>query len=185
MKTKLTLLICVMTALPILAKANTTDLTGLWKTGCKEGLSKEQDINQRNSVTTENFFQDRFCKIQSFQFKTTGLIGFSDENVLWIDFVYTDVELTVFNEQVIADMNSRLVCGFGDWQLATPRIITGLRCALFNRTKETQISKAGDQKFGIYKLEDDRLYFGQLTRETDGSEPLKRPTSWSEEFYRK
>lgn len=174
-----------MTVLSVLPKAHAADLTGLWKTGCKLGLSKEQDINGRETVTTENFYQDRFCQNPSFQFKTTGLIGFSDENSIWIDFVYTEVEITVLREEVIQDLNTRQVCGLNDWEVAKPKVITGLRCALFNVSKETQISKAGDQKFGIYKLENDRLYFGQLTRETDGSDSLKRPTTWAEDFYQK
>ena len=49
--------------------------------------------------------------------------------------------------------------------------------------KETQIAKFDDKKFGIYKFEKEKLFFGQLTKENDGSAANKRPLTLSPDFY--
>lgn len=164
--------------------AGSNDLTGQWSSGCDRGLRKEQVIDQQQQsvTTTEYFYQDKTCTQESFRFKTTGTLYFDAAEPYWIDFSYTQVELTVFVPQVVADFNTRAVCGFQDWQAAAPKRITGLRCALFNVNKPTQIPVLGDLKFGIYKIEDGRLYYGQLTQEKNGSSKERRPDMFAPDY---
>ena len=164
-------------------KAKANALSGIWRTGCLQGISKQQGFTESRSQTTESFFQDKNCSLPAFQFVTNGEIQFPEQNSEFINFTYASVELTVYTQEVVADFNSRNVCGFSDWQTAQKKIITGLKCALFNAKKETQIAKVNDKKFGIYRLEQDKLYFGQLTREMDGSSPEKRPLKLNPEVY--
>lgn len=185
MKYIVSLTLCFTTPLLASFRTQASDLSGSWTTGCHQGLSKEQALDEAHSITTENFYRDQNCKLESFQFKTTGTLQFPSENSSWINFSYEMVQLTVYDQQVVADLNARKVCGIGDWRSEEPQIITGLQCALFNVNKETQIAKVADQKFGIYKLQEGRLYFGQLSRDKDGSAPSKRPTTWAPEFYQK
>lgn len=160
----------------------TQDLNGVWKLNCDRGLRKEQVIENFTTVTTEFFHQDKYCNHESFRFKTSGTIQLTEANPTWIDFTYTQVELTVFIPDVVADFNLRQVCGFTDWAVGEAKVITGLQCALFNVNKATQIPKVGDLKYGIYKIENDRLYYGQMTQKTDGSSFEKRPTDYATEF---
>lgn len=161
------------------------NLQGSWAMKCDRGLHKQHQFNGNQSITTEFFHQDQECLKESFRFKTTGLYELSLENPDWMNFKYQQIELTVFVSAVVADFNDRVVCGLTNWKVGEPQVITGLPCALFNYNKPTQIPKAGEQKFGIYKIENNKLFFGQLTKETDGSTEQKRPKMFSPEAFEK
>lgn len=143
---------------------------------CQQGLKKEQLYESSAKVSTTEFFhQDAACKDESFRFQTIGHVIYSDENPTFIDFVYAQINLTVFKQHVIDDFNTRKVCGFSNWKNGEAQNITGLKCAIFNYSKETQIPKAGDYKYGIYSVEGNKLYYGQPSLEYDGSTPARRP----------
>ncbi len=151
--------------------------TGIWIMNCQKGLKKEQIYEPNNRVSTTEFFhQDANCNNESFRFQTIGTVLFNDKNANFIDFTYEDIYLSVFKQNVIDDFNHRKVCGFSNWTLGSPQKITGLKCAIFNYTKETQIPKAGDQKFGIFSISDNKLFYGLNSVYKDGSNPEKRPT---------
>ncbi|MEQ1721977.1 MAG: hypothetical protein ABL930_02295 [Pseudobdellovibrio sp.] len=146
---------------------------------CQQGLKKEQIYEPNNRVSTTEFFhQDALCNDESFRFQTIGTIQYNGEDSRFIDFTYERINLSVFKQNVIDDFNKRKVCGFNDWKVSVPQNITGLKCAIFNYTKETQIPKHGDMKYGIYLVEENRLYYGQPSQILDGSTPSKRPTEF-------
>lgn len=150
--------------------------SGLWSAGCMKGLIKEQTYQNDTDVSlVEYFHQDAQCQDKSFQFQTSGYVVYSNEQNNFINFIYEKIQLTVFKQNVIDDFNSRKVCGYNSWAKAQAQNITGLKCALFNTSKEVQIPEVADQKFGIYQLENNKLYFGKLTQSYDGSAPDKRP----------
>lgn len=169
--------------LPALAQAQIPE--GFWSTGCSLGLQKSQQITAAMVQMSEVYFQDRNCEIPSFEFITTGSIAYpnSTEQTNPIDFTYTQIELKIYHDFVVQNFNERQVCGFKDWQQATPKDITGKQCALFNFTKPSPIPQKGEQKFGIYKVEDNRLYYGKLSQERDSSSPEKRPQEYDTLFY--
>lgn len=162
----------------------TTLPSGLWQIECKDGLIKEQAVKGNFVTSTEKFYADRNCQQISFIFETSGYVAFTAEHVEWIDFTYLNVSLSVSNSQAIQDLNSRKVCGFTDWTISDSKDITGLRCALFNVKKETQIPHAGDLKYGIFKIEVDRLYYGQMTKENDGSTSERRPVGFNIDYFK-
>mgnify|MGYP001599688104 CR=1 FL=1 len=155
------------------AQARITD--GLWSTGCSNGLNKEQVFEGNQVATTEHFYQDTQCSDESFRFQTLGSVNYYNEQADFIDFVYAEIYLTLFKETIVEDFNTRKVCGVNNWKSAQAKNITGLKCAIFNTNKETQIPKAADQKYGIFRLEKNKLYYGQLSRSLDGSSAEKRP----------
>ena len=173
----------------IKAVANETitnpNLEGLWATDCNRGYKKKQLIKNQITTTTEYFYADKFCKTQSFEFTTIGPVQFDLNNPTWINFTYSDVWLSLFNQDIVDDFNARSVCGFNFWSTQTSYRITGLMCALYNINKPTQIAKSGDQKFGIYKIENDILYYGKLTQANDGSSPENRPVEYSPDTFKK
>lgn len=181
------LFLAAITVFSSAAKANEADhnLQGSWVMKCDRGLQKQQQFIENQTITTEFFHQDRECLKESFRFKTTGLFELNPEHLDWMDFKYQQIELTLFIPAVAQDFNSRAVCGFTNWKAGEPQTITGLPCALFSYNKPTQIPKAGDQKFGIYKIENNKLFFGQLTKETDGSTEQKRPMMFSPDAFEK
>lgn len=148
--------------------------TGLWSTGCIKGLDKKQLYENNQVSLVEYFHQDAKCQDESFRFQTSGTVTYNYEQS-FIDFIYEKIQLTVFKQNVTNDFNARKVCGLDNWAVAQAQNITGLKCALFNTHKEVQVPKAQDRKFGIYQLENNKLYFGKLTQSYDGSSPEKRP----------
>lgn len=161
--------------IPVLAYIN----SGLWALKCSQGLKKEQIYESNGTVSTTEFFhQDAACGDESFRFQTIGQVTYSHQNPTFIDFMYEQINLTVFKQHVIDDFNTRHVCGHNNWKNAEPQNITGLKCAIFNYTKETQIPKAGDYKYGIYSVEGNKLYYGQPSLEYNGSTPTRRPVEF-------
>lgn len=153
--------------------------SGLWVLKCQQGLKKEQIYEVSGRVSTTEFFhQDAHCSDESFRFETIGSVFYNDANPTFIDFMYEQINLTVFKQRVIDDFNTRKVCGFTNWKNGEAQNITGLKCAIFNYTKETQIPKGGDKKYGIYSVEENKLYYGQPSSEYDGSTPLRRPVEF-------
>lgn len=149
---------------------------GLWRTTCQAGLFKEQILlDNRQIILTEHFHQDANCKDISFRFQTSGDISYAIDYPHYIDFVYSDIELTLFKQIVVDNFNQRKVCGLDNWKIAEPQTITGLKCAMFNLHKETQIPRRLDRKYGIFSIENNKLFYGKLTQNHDGSSPEKRP----------
>lgn len=178
---KRTFLILALFLMNSLAYANEA-LQGEWTQTCQLGYSKTQIFQDDSSATTEFFYQDKNCKHESFRFQTNGSVKFSAENTTWIHFTYESVQLTLFSLDAIEDFNNRQVCGFSDWQQGVTKQITGLTCALFTVNQNSKIPHSGDSKFGIYKIEDDKLFYGKMTKEKDGSSIEKRPTEFSLDF---
>ncbi len=163
----------------------TTSLSGDWQIQCKDGLIKEQHIQDNFVKSTESFFSDKLCQKLSFIFETAGTVSFERHQQTWIDFKYSSVRLTVFIDSAITDLNTRQVCGFDNWTSGNVKDITGLHCALFNENKETQIPMAGEMKYGIYRMIDTMLFYGELTIDHDGSSAATRPIEFSQAFYTK
>ena len=131
-------------------------------------------------MSTETFFQDRNCQDQSFTFKTEGLVTYDQHHLHHIDFTYLEVFLTLHKDLLVADFNSRQVCGISNWKINFAEKITGLKCNLFNFNSPTFIPKLGDRKFGIYLLKLNELIYGALSKDEDGNSPEKRPTKFND-----
>lgn len=170
---KLNILVLIL-FFPFFSKAQITN--GLWSTGCRDGLKKEQIYGKNNLViSTENFYQDAKCTDESFRFQTIGLVNYHENSNIFIDFIYEELYLSLFKQNVVEDFNTRKVCGYDNWAIAEAQNITGLKCAIFNVNKPTQIPAAGDFKYGIFQILQNKLYYGKLTQNSDGSSPEKRP----------
>ncbi len=155
---------------------------GHWQSGCQWGLQKQQNVVKSQVHSIESFFSDRNCSKLSFKFETLGQNEYSIENPSWVNFTFREINLSVYVQAAIDDLNFRKVCGLTDWQTGKAQVITGRQCALFNVHKQTQIPRALDRKYGIYAIENQRLYYGVLTKENDGSTPEKRPMKLSTDF---
>ncbi len=181
MKTNLFILICITSLIPRISAAAIND--GVWKTECRLGLKKRQTVQGLTIVSTEEFHQDSACTQPTFNFETSGINRYSSNEAGFVDFTYSQITLSVFIPEAVEDLNARKVCGLDNWKTGKAQNITGLNCPLFDVNKETPIPKIGDLKYGIYSVKNKRLYYGILTKEFDGSTPLKRPRLLNTEFY--
>lgn len=170
---KLNVLVLIILFVPSL-HAKIAD--GIWSTTCLGGLNKEQLYEANDQVKlSEHFYQNANCTDESFTFETRGRVSYYNEPSLFMDFTYKEIRLIIGKQTIIDDFNLRKVCGCNNWQINQPQNITGQKCALFDVNKELQIPKAGDRKYGIFKIENSKLYYGQLSKDLDGSSVDKRP----------
>jgi hypothetical protein len=149
--------------------------SGLWNTACERGLLKKQIYINEFVSTEEHFHQNVSCSNLSFIFTTDGYIEFSANEKNFINFIYDKIFLSLHKEISVNDFNSRKVCGFDNWSLGEKKEITGLKCALFNVNSEAQIPTAGQRRYGLYLVIENKLYYGQLNQTYDGSSPERRP----------
>lgn len=149
--------------------------SGLWNTACERGLFKKQIYINEFVSTEEHFHQNAGCSDLSFIFTTDGFVDFPTNEKKYINFIYDKIFLSLHKEISVNDFNARKVCGFNDWKLSEKKEITGLKCALFNVNSEAQIPSAGQRRYGLYLVIEDKLYYGQLNQTYDGSSPERRP----------
>lgn len=169
----------------LFANESTLSFDGLWQTACLNGLQKTNSIQNHSSQYQESFFKDKNCFNESFRFVTQSNFTFDSTHSNWVNFTFSEIQLTVFTNLIINDFNNRSVCGVNTWKLAEPQNITGKACALFNINQASLMPKAGDIKYAIYEIKDNRLYYGKLSKKEDGSTPDKRPTEFNLDFFQK
>ena len=153
--------------------------SGNWATDCVSGVERRQSYVSNFVRTEETFFTALNCEQPNVRFITTGHVSAltpdPQSEHRKINFTYQQVDLSLHRAELVSHFNQRRVCGFSDWQLNEPKEITGLNCELFQTGTVTRVAAAGDRRYGIYAIEGDRLYYGQLSISTDGSSEDKRP----------
>jgi hypothetical protein len=154
-------------------------LNGVWVRPCSQGNIQVQFFEAQNNYNDDIFFKDQNCK--------TPLMSFSNDGRYQVrpgqmDFQFESVSITLYTNELASDFRARQVCGFSDWSVNKPRAITGLKCAFFSN-KAVQVPRKGDGRFGIWKIENQRLYFGKLTPSHPATSPETRPIEWDPRAY--
>lgn len=167
------LILTLLSTAPLLAQIS----NGEWQTQCLTGAIRKQNYINNKVSTLEYFYRDRNCQSLSLVFETSGFVYYPEQNPLYIDFTYAQIKISLHNSELVDDFNTRRVCGLHTWVLAQAQDITGLKCALFNVDNESPIPRAGDIRYGLYLIQDSKLYYGRNTVSLDGSTPQKRPES--------
>ena len=162
-------------SLPHSAALTSTPIEGLWLRSCHSGSIQVQDFSGNKSASNEIFFQEADCHSPMLAFLNDGAFKVEGQN---IDFQFDTVSMVLYTDSLVSDYNSRAVCGKTDWRKNAVKEITGLKCALFQPSKLIQTPLKGEMRFGIWKRDLSKLYFGQLSREQNGTTPEQRPTNW-------
>lgn len=154
-------------------------LNGLWVRPCQQNNIQVQFFEAQSNYSDDIFFQDQNCKTPLMSFSNEGLYQSRPNQV---DFQFQTVAITLYLKSMVDDYNSRRVCGFNDWAINKPRTVTGLKCSLFS-SREVQIPKKGDMRYGIWKIENEKLFFGKLTPSHPATSPETRPVEWDSRAY--
>jgi hypothetical protein len=170
----------VYLALGTTTLAANPQLEGIWLRPCRSGSIQVQEFSDNQSYVTELFFVDANCKTPMMAFMDDGTFNTDQQN---IDFQFQKVSVSLYTDELVADYNLRAVCGIKTWQKNSPQEITGLQCAIFQASKLVQIPRVGDMRYGIWKVDLDKLYFGQLSKINNGQTPETRPTIWDPNSY--
>ncbi len=163
------------------AQASQT-LEGVWLRPCHTQSLQVQEFSGELSSLTELFFEDASCSSPFLAFFNDGTVQ-TNQNEM--NFKFQKVFIKLYADNLVQDFNQRAVCGIKDWKKSSLQEITGLSCALFQNRKSIQVPRAGDMRYGIWKIENSLLYFGQLTPEKNGLTPEKRPNTWDPRSYKK
>lgn len=158
------------------------EIEGRWVQPCQNKAVREEVLQNNTATLTESYYLDTTCAQPLLTFRNEGGLQAQDGKM---DFSFTRVTIALHSQAFVEDFNDRAVCGYQNWIAGLERDITGLTCALFNPNKPAQSPKVGDMRYGIYKVEENKLYFGQLTLQHDALSPEKRPITFDPRFYTK
>ncbi|MFN8846786.1 MAG: hypothetical protein ACK5W9_08045 [Bdellovibrionales bacterium] len=154
-------------------------LNGVWVRPCQQNNIQIQFFETQKNYTDEIFFEDQNCQKPLMSFSNEGVYTLKPNH---IDYQFESVAITIYSKPMLDDFNKRRVCGFTNWQMNSPKMVTGLKCGLFT-SREIQIPKKGEPRFGIWQLREGKLYFGKLTPSHPALTPETRPIEWDERPY--
>lgn len=160
--------------------AQDPQLEGVWRQTCANQAVRTEDFAGTAVAFTESYYADKKCDELLLEFTSLG--AFTAENGK-IDFAFRQINITLHNIHYVDDYNDRHVCGINTWQVGKAEDVTGKFCEIFGPGVGLQIPPQGRMRYGIYKIEEDRLYFGRLSLEHDSSSPEKRPQVFDERFF--
>lgn len=157
-------------------------LEGVWKQECCNSTVRTETFEGSFVMLKESYFTDAACTMPLMQFSSFGAHTVNAEQM---DFRFMSVGVTLQREAMVTDFNNRQVCGYNNWKLNNEKNLVGLTCKLFNQVTNTKIPDENEMRYGIYKIEGNRLYLGQLTSQNNGLKPEARPTEWNSQHYTK
>lgn len=157
-------------------------LDGVWSTDCANGNKKIQVIKEPLIYTFEIFHKESDCKTRQFYFLNVGHFTRTQNTM---DYKFDSVYLNVSDINIIESFNRQSMCDKKQWEISKNKDITGSWCLFFSATKKSLTPKKGDFRFGIYKIENQNLYFGKVDKDHNALVPQNRPTEFDLRFYRK
>ncbi len=166
-------------------------LDGHWVTNCHSGKISEMRINGLNSYLREAFYKESNCKTLLFFLETYGLVQYPNRSTElkispWpVDYTYQAIHLTPLTEDMAQQFNEGKLCGLNDWVPLVPQFITGLSCRLVDGARPITIPLPMQQRFGIFKIIEPWLYFGQNNQLEDSSSPARRPKDLQQDPFGK
>ncbi len=166
------------------AHASASEFDGTWKKICVNGVARTEEIAGDSATLHEDFYSDRFCQKEA-MFRISSAGTFVVPETEKIDFTFANVFVTPLGEETTADYNARGVCGIQEWETMKPKAVSSLKCALFGAGFSVKMPSPGKMVFGIWRVEGDKLFLGELSNEQDGSAPEKRPRVFDSVPYTK
>jgi hypothetical protein len=163
----------------VAATADPTIATGRWRQTCRNRNMNEEFFTASQVRYSETYFSDDQCSQALVSFISEGPYQATQNK---IDFAFTTSDIVILAPQIAAGFNQRAVCGWTDWTTGR-RSVLGQLCDFFNLGRNFPTPKLGQQKFGIYKIENALLFFGQLTKDNDGSSDARRPLQLNPRAY--
>ncbi len=163
-------------------------LIGVWIQPCEQSLVKEEHFSAEKVALVETNFVDAACTKPLLESRSEGEYSLGEELPLAprghaMDFQFTKVEIRGRSAEVVQWLQQQKFCGIADWQLDQFVEVSGKICEF--PLGKIQVPEVGDRRFGIFRVEDNLLYFGKLTPIRDGKSRESRPTEWDPKPYRR
>ncbi len=152
---------------------------GHWQQTCHQRNMNEEFFTPQMVRYSETYFADDQCSQRLISFVSEGPYQLQNNK---INFTFSKASVSVFAANVVANFNQRSVCGWTNWAIGSRSILNQM-CDFFGLGRAFPTPKISQQKFGIFKIENSMLYFGQLTQDYDGSTDAKRPVQLNPRPY--
>lgn len=171
------------------AMAATPELDGRWTQYCDQSAKREENFAGNKVTLTERFYFDYSCEALASEVENIGTFvvddefRYPDQKVRNMDFTFEAVRMTLHSDDAITFYNDHAMCGMSDWKKGEAKDVTGKRCEFFQEGRPVQVPMKNDMRYGIYMLQDTRLYLGLLMPGFDGSVPQRRPYLLDQRYY--
>jgi hypothetical protein len=183
-------LLCILVvSLCLSARARSAAITtvsvldGSWKSECQNGKRADMHIERNSSLLLEAYYNDSHCDRAVFEIETTGKISYPESkeptfthSAFPVDYEYQQITITPRQKDAVTQFNNNQFCGIKSWSLDTPQIVTGGFCRFIEGARPIPIPLAGQKRYGLFRIDEPWLYFGQNNAEEDSSAPERRPS---------
>jgi hypothetical protein len=163
-------------------------LQGTWQKPCYQQVLKKEVFQENTVSLVETNFMDQSCESPRLETISEGVFSIGERVFLSpegneMDFHFVKVKMRPLNFEMLSWMKEQSFCGISDWELGVFQEITGRICKF--PFGEIAVPKAGEQRFGIFRLEENHLFFGELDPVKNGKSPESRPNRWDEIPFKK
>ncbi|RZA08411.1 MAG: hypothetical protein EOP11_04945 [Proteobacteria bacterium] len=162
---------------------------GRYEQSCERGYRRGEIFAGEEAIYAEKNFADLGCETISLEILSYGRVSYGPalekpKGAAAIDFQFTKVTLVPRQTWVAKLYQERKLCGTANWELDKETEITGAACDFYGLGRFTAVPEAGDERYGIYRVERGReLYFGKLRPGRDGTKPELRPRDFDPNPY--
>lgn len=162
--------------------ADSSMLEGKWRQDCKNGTLREEIFSGNFATLFEKGFEDSLCSSPSSEFINEGRFVLGNplpqpNKASEIDFEFLKVSVLLHSANLALTYNQLGMCGIRNWKVGVPIEVTGLTCAFFG--SRSVVPKAGEKRYGVYRLMKNYLFFGTLSSEFDARTPARRPREYN------
>jgi hypothetical protein len=163
-------------------------LQGTWQKPCSQQMIRKEIFQSTTASLVETNFSDSSCQLPQLETISEGSFSIGKKVLLTpsgeeMDFYFSRVQMRALSNEVLHWMRENSFCEISNWQLGIFQEITGKTCKF--PAGKISVPKAGEQRFGIFRIEEDRLFFGDLNLEKNGKSPENRPNQWDEIPFKK
>lgn len=155
-------------------------LNGDWERPCENGVLRKEVVTAGTATYTERFHFDIACTQPAFEIAMLGEIRTHGHN---FDFRITRVLARPLEDSMTVRWNQKATCGSRLWRSSSFIDVSGRPCDFFLMGSPLQVPRPGSLRHGIWRIDGDRLYFGRMTSQFDGSTPERRPRDWDPRPY--
>lgn len=148
------------------------DLVGSWASACTDSVIYRATFTESTFVATATPYSSTSCAtVDSFRQTYTYTYSGGDDvdqpdGGKTFDYTVSKVEITPLTTTEANGRNSVTACGFSDWAVNVAKDITS-GCG--------GPGSAGETTYDIYKVDNGRLFTGDLSGSYDGTSAAKRP----------
>ena len=148
-----------------------SELDGKWESPCdpfifETSQNHQLEVNQGSFIEHLNYYDGRECQTLSSTIEFTGYFSLgntvqSPANSKELNLKIATFSSVYHDDKAVKRANDDKLCGITDWKKGEKRLCSQTNLIIYQ----------------VYKLENDSLWMGQLSKERDGASADRRPNT--------